>query len=129
MQCSARDSVENENQMLDKLRQRLIKEEARMNTADETNDAFAAMSLKTNKTRQRTKEKKSKHSKKDSVECYYCHKPGHYIKNCRKKERNQNRSTRDKKRHEKRNSESNIRWAFSVEATETDFRNLAAKDM
>jgi len=83
---------------LDKLRQHLIEEEARMNAADEASDAFAAISLKTNKTRQRTKEKKPEHSKKDSVECFYCHKPGHYIKDYRKKKRNEDRGTQNKAR-------------------------------
>jgi len=33
------------------------------------------------------------------------------------------------KKHEKMNNEFNIQTAFSVDATETDFRNLAAKDI
>jgi len=96
-----------------------------MTATDEASDALAAMSLKMNKTQQRTRERKPQHSKRDSVECYYCHKSGHYIKNCRKKKRDEDRGTRD----ERRNSESNIRGGFSAEATETDFRKLAAKNV
>jgi len=51
------------------------------------------------------------------------------MKNCRKKKRDEDRGTRDEERHERRNSESNIRGVFSVKATETDFRNLAQKDV
>jgi len=94
---TAWDSVECENQTLDKLRQCFIKRETRMNAADEASDALAAMSLKTSKARQKTKEKKPEHSKKDSVECFYCHKPVHYMKDCRKKKR-EDRSTRDKEK-------------------------------
>jgi len=125
---TAWDSVERGNQMLDNLGQHLIKEEARMTAIDEASDALTAMSLKMKKTQQRTKERKP-HSKRDSVECYYCYKPGHYIKNCRKKKRDEDRGIRDEGRHERRNSESNIRGAFLAEATETDFRKLAPKDV
>jgi len=85
---TAWDSVENENQMLDRLWQRLIKDETRMNAADEASDALA-MSLKTSKTRQKTREKKPEHSKKDSAKCFYCYKLGHYMKNCRMKKRDE----------------------------------------
>jgi len=77
---TAWDSVERGEQTLDNLRLRLINEGARMTATDEASDALAAMSLKVNKTQQRTREKK--YSRTDSVECYYCHKLGHYTKNC-----------------------------------------------
>jgi len=93
---SAWDRVERGNQTLDNLRLRLINEEARMTARDEASDALAAMSLKVNKTQRRTREKKPQYSRTNSVECYYCHKLGHYAKNCRKK----NRDTRDERRHE-----------------------------
>jgi len=107
-----------------------------MTATDEASDALAAMSLKVNKTQQSTREKRLQHSRTDSVECYYCHKPGHYAKNCRKKKRDEDRGTRDKdrdnqddRRRERRNSESNTPGVFSAEAAETDFRRLVAKDM
>jgi len=107
-----------------------------MTATDEASDALAAMSLKMNKTQQRTRDKRPQHSRTDSVECYYCHKSGHYAKNYRKKKRDEDRGTRDKdrdtqddRRRERTNSESNIRGAFSAEAAETDFRRLATKDM
>jgi len=130
------DSVECGEQTLDNLRLRLINEEVRMTATDEASDALVAISLKVNKTQQRTREKRPQHSRTDSVECYYCHKPGHYAKNCRKKKTDEDRSTRDKdrdtqddRRRERGNSESNTRGAFSAEAAETAFRRLAAKDM
>jgi len=135
---TAWDSVGREEQTLDNLRLRLINEEARIIATDEASDALAAMSLKVNKTQQRTREKRPQHSRTDSVECYYCHKPGHYAKNCRKKKRDEDRGTRDKDRDNRtqdnrrcksRNSESNTRAAFSAEAAGTDFRRIAAKDM
>jgi len=60
---TAWDNVENENQTLDKLRQRLIKEETRMTATNEASDALAAMSLKTNKTRKDTIENKRKETR------------------------------------------------------------------
>jgi len=60
---TAWDSVERGEQTLDNLRQRLINEEARMTATDEASDALAAMSLKVNKTQQRTREKKLQHSR------------------------------------------------------------------
>jgi len=44
----------NDNQTLDRLRQRLIKEEAQMAATDEANHVLIAMSLKINKIRQIT---------------------------------------------------------------------------
>jgi len=56
-------------------------------------------------------------------------KPGHYMKDSRKKKTEEDGGIRNKEKHEKKNNESNVQAAFSVEATETEFRNLAAKNV
>lgn len=56
---TAWDSVESEQQTLDRLRQRLIKEEGRLTVSEDTCGALAAMSINANKGRQRKIEKKT----------------------------------------------------------------------
>ncbi|KYN10396.1 Copia protein [Trachymyrmex cornetzi] len=123
---TAWDSVESENQTLDKLRERLIKEEARMSATDETNNALAAINLKSNKTRPKAAEKKTERSKKE-IECFYCHKLGHYIKDCRKKRRDEDQGIRSKEKQ--KNNESNTEAAFSAEVIEKEILNLEVKDV
>jgi len=62
------DSVDANNQTLDNLTQRFIKEEGRMNALDEASGVLAAMTVKPNQEKHKTLEKKMQHSKK---EVYY----------------------------------------------------------
>ena len=86
---TARDIVESANQMLDKLKKRLIKEEARKHVTDEVISALHKSKIKQDMTESNRKEDRAfkeeiflLFSKKES---FCCHKPGHYIKRCRKK--------------------------------------------
>lgn len=72
---TAWDSVDANNQTLENLTQRLIKEEGRMNAIDEVSGALAAISVKSdkekqsNQERQKTLEKKMQRSRKE-VTCF-----------------------------------------------------------
>jgi len=77
-----------------------------MTATDEASDALAAMSLKMNKTQQRTRERKSQHSKRDSVEYYYCHKLGSLYKELPKEEKR--RRSRHSRREEVREEEQRV---------------------
>ena len=75
---TAWDSVGPENQTLQNLTDRLIKEESRMTLLEETS-ALAAVKMNS-KTQTWSEQKKN-------VECFYCKIKGHVIKFCRKKKR------------------------------------------
>lgn len=91
---TAWDSVSIEQQTVDNLTERSIKEELRLSTDDETPGAFAAMSLGRNrKSAKDFKKPFNKFQNKDpearrnttDQECYFCHKKGHFAKDCWKK--------------------------------------------
>ncbi|CAL1681040.1 unnamed protein product [Lasius platythorax] len=88
---TAWDSVAVAEQTISNLQERLLKEEARLAYDDETANALAALSVQ--------KKHKGKHSlqgstqrgqpkDKSEVECYFCHKKGHFARDCRQKKRN-----------------------------------------
>ncbi|XP_018300165.1 uncharacterized protein, partial [Mycetomoellerius zeteki] len=83
---TAWDSVDPTRQSLDNLRFRLLKEESRLTTINETANALAAVKVsKPKQSVQREENKKRKSDHKSTTECYYCHKIGHSIKYCRKR--------------------------------------------
>lgn len=90
---TAWDSVAVAEQTISNLQERLLKEEARLAYDDETANALAALSVQ--------RKHKGKHSSqgstqrgqpkdKSEVECYFCHKKGHFARDCRQKKRNAN---------------------------------------
>lgn len=85
---TAWDSVPTESQTVGVLLERLIKEENKLTTEDDTTSAFAVTSSNKRKTGQQTKhtsrKNKTTDSNKSNVECHYCKKKGHYIRERKK---------------------------------------------
>jgi transposase InsO family protein len=81
---TAWDSVEPARQTVDALQERLIKEEVRLNTDDETVTAFAAMGMNEKKARGKFGHKNKGTSKRDKkqLKCYSCNKKGHFAWEC-----------------------------------------------
>lgn len=87
---SALENVDEANQTLEILQERLLREETRMTTTDDIANALATSSLSsekkvTNKKIQRTANASSQ-DKGDKV-CNYCGKNGHFARHCFKKKR------------------------------------------
>jgi hypothetical protein len=99
---TAWDSVSPEQQTLNNLQERLIREEARLTAEDERPGAFSAYkknAAKKNDAKNATGKSQKSDWRKD-VECYKCKKRGHFARECRsKKSENQNgragKDTRD----------------------------------
>jgi transposase InsO family protein len=99
---TAWDSVSPEQQTLNNLQERLIREEARLTAEDERPGAFSAYkknAAKENDAKNATGKSQKSDWRKD-VECYKCKKRGHFARECRsKKNENQNggagKDTRD----------------------------------
>jgi len=81
---TAWDSVDADKQTLQGLTTRLIKEENRMSAADESCSALIVANSKSH-TASNAPHKFTQHNRQP-IECFYCHKKGHVVKNCRKKE-------------------------------------------
>lgn len=94
---TAWDSVATDSQTIDNLQERLIKEESRLTTEENHASALAAASTNGNrKTLDSSGNKGQKRiKKKKDFECFYCHKKGHYERNCRKKKQDES-AGRDK---------------------------------
>lgn len=94
---TAWDSVAENNQTLGNLLERLIKEENRLKGDDDGTNALAALSVGGNRKQATAKAnkdgEKSQSNKKADVECFYCKRKGHYVRECRKKKR----ETKDEK--------------------------------
>jgi transposase InsO family protein len=92
---TAWDSVSPEQQTLNNLQERLIREEARLTAEDERPGAFSAYkknAAKKNDAKNATGKSQRSDWRKD-VECYKCKKRGHFARECRsKKNENQNGS-------------------------------------
>lgn len=80
---TAWDSVDIEKQTIQGLISRLIKKENRM--SDESTSALVVASKNKSQIASSDTHKPIQHNRR-SVECFYCHKKGHMVKNCRKKE-------------------------------------------
>jgi len=65
-----RGTVDANNNTLESLTQRLIKEESRMSAVDEASGA--AISIKPNKEKKKISEKDTQCSKKEVFTCFYC---------------------------------------------------------
>ncbi|XP_033222910.1 uncharacterized protein LOC117176743 [Belonocnema kinseyi] len=86
-------SVASDQQTLDNLYQRLLKEECRLGSNDDVTNALATMTMK-QKAPTKSDDTKNQHQRKD-IECNYCHKKGHIIKNFRKRISANNRKNND----------------------------------
>lgn len=83
---TAWDSVPENNQTIDNLQERLIKEESRLMAEEDHVTALAVTNKDANQKSVDSKPNKGqKNKKKKDFECFYCHKKGHYERNCRKK--------------------------------------------
>jgi len=113
---------ESANQTLDRLRERLVKEESRMTILDETTGALAAMSTTSGKNEQKTLKKQKIRSKKDMT-CHYCQKPGHFQKNCFKKKKESQASEEKSKAHGSTNE------AFAAKVPTNQILDSATQDV
>lgn len=81
------DSVDAARQTLDNLQERLIREDARLNSDEDASEALAATAknqrLKGAKNTENKKPKKKKESKE--LQCYKCQEMGHIARQCRNK--------------------------------------------
>lgn len=76
---TAWDSCDENKQTFDNLTARLLKEEQRLTQTDEVSTAFAAIKVSKPTT------SNNNNIKKKNVECFYCHKKGHFKIDCRKR--------------------------------------------
>lgn len=116
------DSVESANQTLDRLCERLVKEESQMNILDETTGALAAISTTSGKKEEKTLKKQKIRSKKNMT-CYYCRKPGHFQKNCFKRKKESQASEEKSKTHGFTNE------AFAAEVLTNQILGSATQDV
>jgi len=92
---TAWDSVAVADQTVSNLQERLLKEEARLAYDDETESALAALSSqrKVNKKNTQGNKQKGQIRDKSDVECYFCHKKGHYLRECRQRKKSTNQKS------------------------------------
>lgn len=82
------DNVEPDRQNLENLRERLVREETRLNADDEAESvtAYKNYQKKNNKNKKSsvpTEDKETKDYK--NVKCFRCHKKGHFARSCKNK--------------------------------------------
>jgi len=94
---TAWDSVAANAQIIDNLQERLIKEESRLTAEENHMSALTVASTDASRKSSDSSANKGqkKGKKKKDFECFYCHKKGHYERNCRKKKQEES-SSRDK---------------------------------
>uniref|UniRef100_A0ABD2XH93 CCHC-type domain-containing protein n=1 Tax=Trichogramma kaykai TaxID=54128 RepID=A0ABD2XH93_9HYME len=116
---SAWDSVPDTDQTMDKLRERLLREETRMSADDDIPRAFAATTIDT-----KNNGRKQPGDKKKSLVCNYCKKPGHIARYCFLKKR-------DKKSQKKENESSGDDFsrttAFVMSQPSDNFKNNSSE--
>lgn len=116
---TAWDSVDANNQTVDNLMERLIKEENRLTVDDETASAFVASSNKEKRNHKFDK------VKKNAKECWHCHKMGHISRDCFKKKRENQVKNKGDSQHEEayvvtcRDRQSNGRFEEQIPALMT----------
>ena len=84
---SAWDSVPTESQNLTNLRERLLREQARMTSADDADKAFAAMSI--SKKGNGNHHRDDKKEREKSLTCNFCKRQGHIARYCYARKRAQ----------------------------------------
>ena len=111
---TAWDSVDAEKQTLEILTTRLIKEESRLTSVDDVASALVAVNIQNpNKKSIINKKPKKFFNKKQEIECFYCHKRGHMIKDCRKRLFSENKNQASNNQNKSSNSKDMC--AFSSE--------------
>uniref|UniRef100_A0ABD2W2W9 CCHC-type domain-containing protein n=1 Tax=Trichogramma kaykai TaxID=54128 RepID=A0ABD2W2W9_9HYME len=97
---SAWESAPETNQTLNNLRERLLREEGRLNNSEDVNRALASMSIsnETSKEKvQHTDGNKNHNGNKKRVTCNFCKKPGHLGKYCFAKKRQSRNAEKNSK--------------------------------
>ncbi|KAL7288350.1 hypothetical protein TKK_0017683 [Trichogramma kaykai] len=105
---SAWESVPEDKQTLDNLRERLLREENRLSNSDDTCHALASMTISNGKNQEKTQGNSgNNHNSKKRVKCNFCKKPGHLEKYCFAKKR-QNRNANKNSRENADSQNSNV---------------------
>lgn len=121
---TAWDSVSVENQTRANLIERLIKEEQRLTITDKAAEALATMSIGKRNDKQISNKKFNnsnfKIKDKKSIECYFCHKLGHFARDCRKRKHTQrykrdDNSAGQMSNEQRSNSDNNVFVVTEVE--------------
>lgn len=99
------DNVEEHQQTVENLTERLIREEARLAAGSETTEALAA--LKVTGAKKKTSGSWNKNGSKKDIECYKCKAKGHFARECPTKRKN-------KFRKEKRDESESRNCAFVI---------------
>lgn len=124
---TAWDSVDPGKQTISNLQERLLKEERRLQASDEENNALIVAAVSSHKKsgfEQRNKSQGQNTSngyQGEAVTCYYCKRPGHIARRCRKKKYDQ----RQRKQGGQRNEDNRVS-AFVV--TSRDNRDSMCRD-
>ena len=84
---SAWESVATNDQTLDNLRERLLREESRMTTMDSVDSALAAVTISKQRNNDHRYKGNNAEQRKKAITCNFCKKPGHIARFCFAKKR------------------------------------------
>lgn len=133
---TAWDSVSVENQIRANLIERLIKEEQRLTVVDTTAEALATTSIDKRNDKQINNKKSDNSSSrikdKKTVECYFCHKLGHYARDCRKRKSSQKYKRNDNsggQMSSEQKPSSDNHGAFIITEIENNIMNADTRDV
>ncbi|CAB0030734.1 unnamed protein product [Trichogramma brassicae] len=115
---SAWDSVPDTNQTMDKLRERLLREETRMSADDDIPRAFAATTIDA-----KNNGRKQPGDKKKSLVCNYCKKPGHIARYCYAKKR----ANKSQKKENESSGDNSRTTAFVMSQPSDNFKNNSSE--